>query len=308
MNSEEHDEPLLEELVEQTSLDGSSIRYDEVIRLDARTTSSLNWSDKLQELKERKKQCLIHLDFGLFAELARPLADKTQFLSLSLAITHFIDTFYTPFQEEILGVILFAGDIIHPLPFESDESYREWLRELTLSYSADLLPHYAVDFRFEFLQLLANMLPRSLPLLVLIDASRLPTYALFCHTLLLGRKNGLTLGFTKAPFATKSAVFLEGPDDAFFIGYEEKKMTSIEDPAYGICISEADLVRTRELVNKHIAHLLAAGTRFKIITEEALTTEWMGLETLVTTPCAPGSMMHRKIQGFEAAQGKVIYL
>ena len=268
MSSEDDNQegPLFEELDECCSIADS-----EIILFDATTSSTLKWPEalvQLEALKQSQKKCLVHLDLGLFSHLHKPLTDKAQFLSISLAINHFVETVYTKYQDEIQGVILFAGDLLEQIDDTEPPSLWDFL-----------------DARFEFLHLVSNMLPRSATPICILEATHIRSYTVYCTLLVKAQQNGITLHTRHAPFTIESI-----------------------ETTLAICFNPDHAKEIEITLNTAITSLLSKNISFKIVSEESITTEWSGIDKLLVTSPQIDPMTKRKLQGFAAALGQIIYL
>ena len=103
------------------------------LRLDAQMTADLDWRAIRKEaeiLKEKGFLLFWDIYLGMFQ---RPLDDQTQFLSLSLALEHFRESFWKDFQDCTFGVSLYRGEADFSSAFQWNEiqlsSFKEWMKE-----------------------------------------------------------------------------------------------------------------------------------------------------------------------------------
>jgi len=127
------------------------------ICLNGEASSSLDWSGAIEEAKGAQK-IFWEIDLGLFDRLAQPLADRTQLLSLRLALEHFRESLWTPFQEKSVGVCIYRG----ALPFPG-EGCPEYLAELAEALPESCRPSVYLD---------ASLVHEKEALLPLLDRSR----------------------------------------------------------------------------------------------------------------------------------------
>ncbi|MDB6081578.1 MAG: hypothetical protein JWO53_850 [Chlamydiia bacterium] len=241
------------------------------ITLNARMDSKLNWQ-KEQELvsllREKNQKIIYFLDLGLFSELTQPLIHEAQFQALLLAIDHFVETFISPYEDCLAEVILCKES----LPFH-------------LSTSDPILDrNQAADY----LQLLVDHLPEEVIPYAILDASTLQDPLLvaqltakdsFCN----GR---LELIILNSPFPILS----EPPATAVLL----PRLTVTTKDAY-------------QGLREEIERLISQKIPFKVISEDFLSIEWEGIDTLIVQEKGISLEGRRKLQGFTAAGGEICY-
>ena len=312
MNTDEHDhpEPLLDDIEETASIDGLSIFWHDpmapagfdagTLTLDATLASDLHWRHAesiIKQMQQTGKKCLINLELGLFNNLKLPLSNKAQFLSLSVAINHFVEKIYSPFKKEIIAVMLFHGDLFASSKKEADH-YAQWLAEQT-SHSPNCLLYFLLESRFEFLHLLSNSFPRALALIVMMEEIPASSYTLLSTAFLLAKKNNIIISCSRAPFAF---------DPSVYIGSEANISSATVQPSFAICFNTHQAMSLEKELDGAIAALLKRHIPFRLISEEAITTECAGIDRLLVASTTIDTMTKRKLQGFKAAMGEIIYL
>jgi len=280
-----------------------------IIRLDAKATSTLNWNaerkNALSVIAEGKK-ILWHLDFGLFQELPKPIADKAQFLSLGLALEHFTNTLWKEFQRFSKGVLIYRTDCGHFLQNfvwndEQIANLRNWLKErftldelglemqqpissfdtisldrLALLEEKFLLHLFVRDVTVDYLEQLALKLPQEID--VYMDLALRP------------ENSWLNLCLTHPDRYKLVKLLVSHPWKIF----ESKKAA--------LCMPNLNIVQTAQLAPfKNIQQ-----TDLKYIPEEMLTYAWEGLDCLFYSSQVITPQGMRKVQGFCAAGGQAV--
>ncbi len=314
-----------------------------VIHLNGQIFSELKW-DAAKELARQSVQkgylLFWHLELGLFDQLTLPLTDQMQFLSLALAIEHFKKEVLPEFASESLGISILRAEADFSLHFQwkkaQEISLQQWLQdhadeqllisELSLhsplnaltpsmlyscEYGRQLLAFYCQDICVHYLNSLAARLADALPCYLLLDATSLQgnlTKQLqllnphcFEHFQLAIKGTDLPLGqWGWHCHATEKG----------YIGARAKMIEPAAEKALGICLplmhfrSSSPWEKIVELTKQ----LKKLNYSFRLISENHLTTEWQGLETIFFVPEALSSQGKRKLLGFCAAGGEVVSL
>jgi hypothetical protein len=259
---------------------------EEIIRLDAGSTSSLDWSlerkSALSALAAGKK-VLWFLDLGLFDRLKMPLSHPSQFLTLGLAVDHFRDAVWKEFRSFSSGVCLYRGssNFSEQLQWDEplDKAFDLWLEE-TQTEKGDFTKHlFCVNACSEYLKQLAERIPEELPAYLIYNS--LPEDVLEKALFTNPERFGRIQVHASAPFTWKT--------------HEESKIGLLMPPLDAVLSVFLDPFR------KAIQEYPSA----KLIPEERLTYAWEGLETLIYSEKCLSKQGKRKVQGFIAAGGEV---
>lgn len=287
--------------------------------LDGQTRSDLNWERELKEAdKSIQEGCKIFwkLELGLFNQLPASLLNTSQLMTLALAIDHFLDQVWSKYEEATLGISLYEGslDFSSVIPWDEAlvKSFREWAKrayetieafnqdslcsftsfeevdEQTMAGS-ELLNLYSADICLDILDTLAGRIPESLACYALVDAT-------FIGTPLLQAR---MLSSERAPHIRWIVK-----------GGKLPLQHSLEKPPLGICLPEISFIRKEHYsgLNECMELLMQRNIPFRVISEALLTTEWDGLDALIVTSSGVSAGGHRKLQGFCAAGGRIIYI
>lgn len=239
------------------------------ISLNGKMASRLDWKAEIEEAKkaiENGYKLLFDLDLGLFDELTLSLHHEAQFQALSLSMEHLLETFITPFEEHIDGVILFRGKI----PFHLGSS----------STSDPILDR---DKAYDFLQLLADYLPEMITVHALIDAQDIQDPLLFYRLTAKDCCGRISLITKNEPYPQESM-----PKTALLL-----PRCSITD------------IGAYQGLNEALLELISNKTPFKVISEDFLAVEWAEIDTLIVQTAGLSIEGKRMIQGFIAAGGEV---
>ena len=299
------------------------------IYLDGRSESDLNWKKGKEEALEAIEHgytIMWNLDLGDLCALRHPLKHEGQFLSLTLALKHFQETMWSEFKSHTFGLILYRGSLDFSSHFRFDDSdetaFRQWLQELNLKeiYPLDfdqirthhegklLTTLFCRDVIIEYLTLLANHLPDSLPIYLFLDLTNSPFPSPLAQIQLLNPERytrfHLALRALELPF---QALGWETPTAEGYFGKESVVLPKAEHPTAGICLPPVDDHRPDHYkgFEKAIELLKERKIPFKFISENFLTAEWDGLDDLFYHPAGLTFQGKRKLQGFCAAGGTI---
>lgn len=313
------------------------------IAIEGGIAHDLSWTQAHQIAEARIKQGLRifwEIDLGLFANLKRSLDNKSQFLSLSLSLEHFRDTLWKKFKSDSIGLNLYRGSADFSRNFIWDDVQRanlqDWLatvfnigqfcdetgisiaffkeaNEHLLTQSAAgkyLLSLFCRNAAGEYLGLLRGCLPDTMTCFVLLDndgihdpyqMAQLCNKECFQH-FCIGMTGKGNLG---GELGWKDSILKAGS-----ISRELLTCMPLSSACVGVCLPL--VVRCfpsdREKLGKVIGMLQEKKMAFRIISEAFLTTEWDGLDYLIVQSDALSAQGRRKLQGFCAAGGVVVYV
>lgn len=256
---------------------------EEIIRLDASTASSLDWSlerkSALSVIASGKK-ILWFLDLGLFDRLKMPLSHPSQFLTLGLAVDHFRKSIWKEFQSFSTGVCLYRGpsDFSSQLPWDDalDKAFLLWQKE-TQAEGLNLL--FCANVGAQFLKTLAEKIPDEVPIFLIY--STMPDDILEKALMTNPERFGRIRIHSSCLFSWKT---------------EEELKT-------GICMPPLDVVLPSQL--EPFRRVIQEFPFAKLIPEERLTYCWEGLDLLLYSEKCLSKQGRRKIQGFIAAGGEI---
>lgn len=311
------------------------------ISLDATLKADLLWKQERQAAEKYIQQgfrIFWEIQLGLFSQLTLPIANQSQFLSLSLALEHFRDTFWKEFHQKTVGLCLYRGTADFSLGFIWDEEQlghlREWLEDifidiktfvsetlckvssfvevtpLNLSSTLEgkrLLALYCRDFIGEYLEQLSVCLPHSLQRYVLLDTQSISDPFLQVQLMTNARFSGINLG-VRGPLFNDNILAWDGPSGQLgiisrdFIANSGNKQIRV-----GVCLPSKQQYfpsQWKDLENAFVA-LKEKNIPFRVIPEATLTTDWDGLDYLIVSSENLSVQGQRKLQGFRAAGGTV---
>lgn len=298
------------------------------LSIDGKIDSDLNWSgarESAGRAVEAGYGLLWKMDLGLFHRLSRPLADRMQFLSLSLSLKQFRDTLWEEFKDRTAGISIYEGEGDFAKGFSLDEELKVQFKNLLSSNgiesaSGDLtefmqsptgkyyLSLFCRDLHFEYLGLLGMHLPDTLPLYLHLDggslSESLPSQLACLNPESLGR---FTPILKNSPFLF-DAVGREIPRVRGYSGMVLRSLPETCDETIGVCIPPSSVysrIPYEELADAMTA-LQRKNSSYKMISENQLTARWDGLDILIYSPKGLTSAGKRKLLGFCAAGGEVI--
>lgn len=282
-----------------------------LIKLDARTNSSLDWR-KACERARYEIACgfkvFWELDLGLFDQLPMPLSDQTQYLALQLSFKHFRETIWPEFEPHTVGASLYRGDLDFSRGFawdhvEQQENYTEWKKKFSEKMPDDYLRKlFCREVSLEYIQLLVRQLPGELITCVLLDAASIQDPLLLGELLAKERYGHLHRAVAEMCLP-ETALSM---DPKGFLGSYILTSERINSISFGICLPENLSGESQAAFTKTIDHLQKFKLPFRFVSETTLTAEWNGLDALfVDNVSAAG---RRRLQGFCAAGGTVVAL
>ena len=314
------------------------------IKLEGGLKADLSW-------KQEREAALVYLSQGLrilwemdlgLPDLPQTLANRTQFLSLSLSLEHFCNTLWKEFRKESVGLCLYRGSLDfsknHRWNEEQINNLQDWAKEqfdsidslaketgialvndqsLTndlLSQSdmgKKILQYYCRDAIAEYLNLLATGVNNLLPLFVFLDTTEIHDPFLIVHLLAKDCFPRFHIGVKKNAemLLLGRGMSWEGSSlEMGMIGRTLSENRCIERANFGFCIPKRlgykpSLTKTLSNALKELAN---RNVPLRIISEVELTTEWDGLDYLIVDGEKVDFQFKRKLQGFCAAGGTVI--
>lgn len=310
----------------------------ELILLDGRVKSHLDWSDayaKAQEVIGAGRKVLWFLDLGLFDQLPFALNSNTQLLTLSLAVDHFCRDAWPKFKDHSLGVMLFKGDLdFSPMIDDSSPilgNFQGWLRDqfgslenfcqetalgvecfeeatpsrLSLSRRGkQLLQSYAFNVAMDFFDLLTQAVPEEIALFALIDAAPIEEPAMVAR-FLGGHSLRLRLLLKNSPLPIQDVAW-NGPSPFGSISQQLQSAAPLEQKyPVGLCIPNLGGA-VDSAFDETVERLLHEKIPFRCIPEELLAAAWDGLDILIVCSASLSPLAVRMLRGFSAAGGEVV--
>ncbi len=246
--------------------------FSEPVYLDLSRRSMLNW-------KKGEKAEIYHLDFGLQSDLAHPLSNQTQFLTLSLAVDHFCKTMT---KEDVLGICLYRGSLDFSEKFPFDEMLRVDLKEVEAKGGS--APFFCRNVLLDYLDLLTKKIDDEIPRLLILDASSIADPLLGLRLLLHKR-----------------------------CGYWETIVLSCKwapsrEASVALCFPSFDKIpfTCTASLRPALDFLITKNIPFKALAEELVIYEWDGVDFLIVSNEFMTPEYFRKLQGFVAAGGCIV--
>ena len=284
------------------------------LKLDGTTSSHLDWKaikEQALEFIEKGFKIFWDLDLGLFNSLKRPLSNQTQYLSLELSLKHFKDFIWKDLGDHSLGVCLYKGngelgteEILEDI---HKNNFDEWSQGKNFS-----LEHLKILYRqhlcLEYHQLLTHSMPDEIPMFLLMDTSHLShpvLEPLLTHPDIFDRLN-IILHSHLIPPRTLS---WNQPSPYGFIGCSQSEITSCSN-SIAVCLPLYSQINETlvEKLSQLLETLKADAVSFRVIPEQSLISEWDELSELIVFSKALSSQGLRKLKGFNAAGGTIIFV
>lgn len=296
------------------------------ISIDGKLKADLSWKKEREAAQAYAAQGLRifwDIDLGLPNILHHALSNRTQFLSLTLSLEHFCKTLWKEFRKETAGLCLFRGtlDLIHSYPWDEEQiaNLQDWMSEHYLSVDTPiqisvlketqktLLNYFCRDALSEYLGLLASAVPDHLPLFLLLDASEIDDP--FVEAQLLNKEyfSRFHLGVKTQRQLLGGEINWEGiPSEKGMIGREIQSDPKSKKPKLALCLPSRLICHPCSL-QAALASLQNNNVSFRIISEGNLAIEWDGLDDLIVDTQFVSPQFKRRLQGFCAAGGRVVY-
>ncbi len=289
------------------------------ICLDLTQKSTLNWELSIHEglqAIEKGLKILWELDFGLFDRLLNSLSHSQQFLSLCLAIEHFRNIIWEPFQHSSLGVLIYKGAFnsreIALLAHET--ALKKWIHERfdsveqfehetgivieqmqfdaiqldtfnEIPEAKFLLSIYSRDIALDYIKKLVGQLPYGLDphIELIIDEGLSPAERIIylneeCYRPLVFKVHSVELN-----------------DVVRHIGIYLPPINKFS-------------ARWNKLFDDALSYFATHNISYRLISDESLIMSLEGLDDLVICPSAISYLGKRQLQGFCAAGGRVVLL
>jgi hypothetical protein len=266
---------------------------------------------------ELGKWILWELDFGLHEKRVF-LEDSAAFFSHEIAINEFIKTLWRPFQAQTIGACLFRGGVEFAKYFvwteQHEQLYLEKSKESTfLSSDQDLeelgRKLFAADVFADYLHRLSSFLPENLIPFCLFDVSSIESDAALSLLLSRERFQHLLLALKRSKLPLGCLNWEEGKCFGGWIGRGAPYFAAVHDVALGVCVPPEENM-TKDLLKQLdnvFAELDGLQVAYRVISELYLNESWDGIDELIVFESAITAQGHRKLKGFLAAGGKVIY-
>lgn len=279
------------------------------VGLDGTLKADLSWTKErilAQEYIEKGLNIFWDIDLGLFDKLDQPLSSKSQFLSLTLSLEHFRDTLWKDYRQQTAGLCLYRGNLDFSSGYTWDEeqesNLKQWSSDTCTSDSIDkdLLRLFCRDSCGEYLDLLSQTLPDTIPMFLMFDASSIVDPYLCAQLLTKERYPRFNIGVK----GISSNQILGG--DMVWEG-DRMHGISLERPKLGVCLQDMSC-KPSDTMKKIFDDLRTKALPFRVIPSCYLTAEWDGLDDLIVESQSIDKQLYRKLQGFAAAGGKVVEL
>ncbi len=313
------------------------------IPLDGTLQGKLDWSEAKKVASGYCAQGLKivwDLDLGLFCRMVHPLAHQGQFQSFVLALEHFRDTLWKEFRTQTAGLIVYrgSGDLSQGFPWDEGAlknlqhalqtafptldqlhaaldlpvaAFSEVTVELLQRTPQGLacLSLFCRDVAAEYLELLAQKIPDSLPRLLLFDMEAVENPVLKAQLLNPERFPSYLIGAAQAGCLGGHIGWKGEALERGFMG-RTLHQKEVELPETAICLPSMhawDSVFSQQLFWV-FTQLKKQDVLYRVIPESQLTASWEGLNVLYVFSRYTTSPGKRMIAGFKAAGGTIVDL
>lgn len=242
--------------------------------------------------------CRLHL--GLEAPFF-PLEDPMHFQSLSFGLKQWTQDVRESFALQIEGVVFYCGSADFRSSFlwteKALQNFDIWKRERPYykDFSAEHLERlFCADTFVHYFQMLAHSLPDEVPIHLWLDARGLGSLAEKHHVLSQER-------FTHFSLATQGLEMTNGP-----VWQGEEVQMPEERSTRALCFPEESLC-SLDVLQRLDEKMNRLGEPLRVIGEPFLSDEWEGVDLLHVVKGTTTSQGERKIKGFLATGGQVIF-
>ncbi len=282
------------------------------IYIDARPSSDLAWESLESEIEVAIKlnaKLSFELDFG-FSEKKALLRDSAAFFSRGLAVNAFSERVYSKYKSQIAAIILYRGSGDFTDSISSDASlytdFYEWKRAYfgEEALSKQMFRLFSMELLMQNLHRLSASLIDDVPLIALFDLkdTNRPSYQAellsksFFPYILPGVKhaNSLFSGFG-----------WQDSGDLGMIGHKSAPLIPRNPPFLGVVLPEMGKV-PYDLFDQAVTLLNDSRIDYVIFPELLMIESWHGLDYILVFSEAVSREGRRMLQGFNAADGKVI--
>lgn len=238
------------------------------MKLFARPQDDLNW-------KIEGTPSVFEFELGLNAPYF-PLEDELYFQAIAAALTHFSQEVWPRFPSA--QALLYRGSADFSKHFlwseRQEANFSQWRSQLPVGEETHLKKIFCLESFIAYFQMLAHRLPDEMPLLLHLEPPSQGTLAEKLHLLSPER-------------------------------YEHFQVERVYTSNLGVCFPPDSECSPSVLAK--IDELLTELPHFRPVYETLLTEQWDGLDTIYVLPEALTERGRRKLKGFEAAGGEVVY-
>ena len=310
--------PILQEM--EDSSDSLDSVNGVMIYVNCAQDADFQWEEAAalaEKAVELGKWILWDLDFGLHEKRVF-LEDTAAFFSSGIAIEEFTKKLWKPFQEQTIGACLFRGGVEfakyfvwteqHELLYLEKSSESAFLRsDLDLEELGRKL--FAADIFSDYLHRLSSFLPENVIPFCLFDVSSVESDAALSLLLSRERFQHLLLALKHSRLPLGCLNWEEGKCFGGWVGRGAPYFAAVHDVTLGVCVPleenmTKDLLKQLDDVFAELDRLQVA---YRVISELYLTESWNGIDELIVFGSAVSVQGLRKLKGFLAAGGKVIY-
>ena len=292
-----------------TIISESSNATAKIVYLDADLHSSLNFSEKIEEIEQiiyEGKRLYFEFRFGLNPEIHN-FKDQMHFMSLSIAIATFIEKIFESYQEHIDGVFLYRGlgDFRGAIDNHKElrEQREEFIGDLKRSEHLDRL--FALQVLMEYLHKLAAPLPEEISWNVLLNFKTILRPSYQAELLAAYTFPYIKPSVKGALVPTEGFAWGRGSSERGYIGNEISEFFFREKAQIAILLPPMGCF-CYDLLDAKLIELNETGHPYKLIPEEMLNESWHLIDDLYIFEDRVTSEGRRMLAGFEAAGGRVL--
>jgi hypothetical protein len=265
------------------------------IELLADLHHDLDWKKAYEEAAEAVKcgkWLFWHFNFGLEKSVLA-LEDTAQFFSFTIAIEEFLKQLWPVFGEKTFGASVYRGSIDIASRFLWSHAHEKHFKESLLDEHL-----YCVDVFAEYLHRLSSYFPDNLLAFCFFDTS-------FCgpaqQAQLLSKER-----FAHFHLAVKGAHRLSNG----LIWKENKAFFEVKEVSKGVLLPSDALCCCNVLmkVDALVEQFSQKGEALRIIPEMLFNEEWDGLDVIFAMEDVLTIQGRRRLQGFAAAGGEIVFV
>lgn len=313
------------------------------VLIDGKIDSLLNWRDaqqKAQKHIENGLKIFWEIDLGLFKKLSKPLSNETQYKALCLSLEHFRNSLWKEFHEQTIGLCLYRGpcDFTHEFKWDQEqiENLQGWLQDQYVDCSEFvkeigisienfqeatpvLLKHHVEGRKLlqlfcrnaatSYLELLLGSLPDALQPFLLLETDKISDLE-YLHLLNKESYERFQVCVNNPKIHHEQLGWDHDQSTSGFISKKSRMINEVPPIAVGVCWPNVEEIKSSvfEPFLDAVNFLQSNKILFRMIPISNLTADWDGLDYVFVSSSSLDHYGKRKLQGFCAAGGTVVFL
>ncbi|GAB4185037.1 MAG: hypothetical protein Tsb0015_01650 [Simkaniaceae bacterium] len=297
-----------------------------VVRLDASCKSPLNWQKQIDEAKRIQEQNgWILWDFYFGLDMPVFSFENTLFFqNISIAVSHFLKENWNHFKKATFGINLFKGDLDFSNYLQwhegENELFCQWLKEKypqefstekkmnPEELSPQILRIYSIERLSDYLHRIGALFPEEAVLFSTFNAFSVQSPAMQAQILSKERFPHLYLCASHVKIPLFGLNWHAGLMQGGYLGNQYAEGLKSLETTLAVClpIDSKCSQAAYEQLDGIFSDMQKNNIPYRVIPEFLLTEQWENLDQLVVCSAFLSEQGMRKMQGFEAAGGRII--